>query len=103
MKNETTPSQEMRAINGPTQEIENLQTELSAILADVLQRRNAVKNFFSQEAEEEIERICASFTAANRRIISQRMLNSYCHNRYPIPQKVIPIDAPVNTKELMEK
>jgi hypothetical protein len=38
MTKTTTPSSEMAAVNGPTGEIEKLQTELASILADVLQK-----------------------------------------------------------------
>ncbi len=93
-QHQQSPSQELQAVNGPTGEIQELQLELAVVLAEVLQRRNAVKNFLGTEAEEEIDRICKSFTAANRKIVSQRLLNAYCHNRYPRQTTILPDDAP---------
>jgi hypothetical protein len=88
-----TPSQEMAAVEGPVEEIGELQIDLAAVLADVLEKRQAVKRYFGEtddEAEKEIARIVAAFTAANRRVVSSRLLRAYMTNRYPRVQTIEP-------------
>ena len=103
MKNpDTSSSQRLAAVNGPVKEIEELQQDLAAILFDVLQRRNAITKNFGSNDEEEINKICSLFTAANRRVVSQRLLNSYCYNRYPVTETSLPVDAPSSSKEILE-
>jgi hypothetical protein len=102
MTKTTTPSSEMAAVNGPTGEIEKLQTELASILADVLQKRNVIKKYFDDE-DEEINRICSSFSIAIRRAVSQRLLNAYCYNRYPTQITIAAVDGPKSSDDSSKK
>lgn len=99
----TSASQQLAAVNGPINEIEGLQQELATVLFDVLQRRNVITKFLGPNDEEEITKICSLFISASRRVVSQRLLNSYCHNRYPVIERTLPEDAPLSSKEITEK
>ncbi len=85
-------SQELAAVNGPVEEIGHLQTELGAILASVLERRNAIRRYFGSddESEAEVAHLVALFTSSNRRAISNKILQVYMLNRYQTIQTIEP-------------
>ncbi len=82
----TSHSQQLAAVKGPNQDIESLQTELAAVLASVLERRQAIKRYLGSDeaAEEEILHITALFTAASRKAIANQLLRAWKADETPV-------------------
>lgn len=97
-------TRELAALDGPVHVVDDLQTNLAAILASVLEKRQAIKKHLgssAQEVEDEIARICALFTSNNRRAINQAVLDAYAYNRYVKVAHKLSTDAPATALETM--
>lgn len=91
-----TPTQQIEDLGGPAHYVRAAETKLAQILADVLEKRHAVKRHMGRtadEAEAEIKRICASFVAAAHADIRQVVMDSYGYNRYVKTEHRIAPDA----------
>lgn len=94
---------ELKKQGGPIELIDLLQRQLAALLEGILERSPTFRENAGLDMEQEIERICASFTSMNRALVRQTVLSSYSFNRYVKTVHQIEPDAPKDTWEEAKK